>query len=787
MNKEVYNIVLIGAKSTGKTVYLTSLYLLPFIRVTDKESLKYLKPLKEQFKNREISATNAGYQELFFEYKKDKFNLRFQIDDYDGKFAEQFSSDENKLLKEKLKKNIKRAEGLLFFLPYEKNLDNQKIDNIREEVDLFIETIKELYPNKKEIPTPVVICVTKWDNSPNFKEINENEKAIEFLENNEILKNVKNKIENFFSNVKIIPISSFNNYNLEQPLEFCFYKTFKAWENRIEEIHNDEFKLLCFLRKIKDDIKFFKDGKYLNLYKTLENKIFKELFNEFKIAKNDKDFENINNKFKLENGEFIIDCLENVHNKEILEIENKLKKNKKRKNIIITVFAIILIFIILSLMIQQKEKKEKDILYTELKTVTKSDNPQKALKLVNEYILKFGKDKKVIEVENEAYKKCKADIDSKKEQLNNFNSLSKKIELANLIENEEKSCNINSFDITTLNKLNNNYHQVTDLINQISMDNIDEEVGTQILNLVNEFKNYLEYQTLYGLLNQKVEAIGDNLLTSNDATDIDNIQKLLNFISQLEINNSQLVEKLNNKYQELQNLLRYNSFKDDLRDKDFSDATQYIKKNYKSSYDSKQDEIQNILQNKFQIYISDIINSSPESINNEENLKILKQKIDAIEDVLDNKVDKINFTPELNNLADKYENMKKLYDKYNAPAIITSISFSANVENNEPLGFKCGGINSDDDIIININEYNYNYKNGSECNELTITWNNVRNEYSEGNYEIKVIEKDPVYDDVYGPKYIELTKDDIINLINGNFVDKNIGNGYSITFYGENE
>ena len=130
MSKAAYNIVLVGAKSTGKTVYLTALYLLPFIRVTDKETLEYLKPLKEQFEKRDIPATNAGYQELFFEYKRGDFNLRFQIDDYDGKFAEQFSSDENKELKKKLEDNIRGAEGMMFFLPYEEYLDLLKADNI---------------------------------------------------------------------------------------------------------------------------------------------------------------------------------------------------------------------------------------------------------------------------------------------------------------------------------------------------------------------------------------------------------------------------------------------------------------------------------------------------------------------------------------------------------------------------------------------------------------------------------------------------------------------------------
>ena len=790
MNKVAYNIVLIGAKSTGKTVYLTALYLLPFIRVTDEETLKYLKPLKQQFEKREIQATNAGYQELFFEYKKDDFNLRFQIDDYDGKFAEQFSSDENKELKKKLEKNIQKAEGMMFFLPYEENLDIQKAENIREEIDLFIEKVKELYPNRKELPIPVVIAVTKWDKSPDFKASNENEKAKEYIESNEILKNIKDKIENFFSNVTLIPVSSYKKYNLEKPLEFCFSKTFQEWEKRIEQLKNNKYKLLCFLNKIKDDIKFFKDGKYIKLYESLEKDIFEELFNKFKSAKNIDDFEKINNEYKLDNGEFIIDCLKKSHKAEILKLKENLLSNKKKQNIKIALIGVGVFVAIGAGIYIYQQNKNKNILYSEIVTNFKSGNFSNTLELIDKYKSKFGKGdknyKEVIKIENEVYSKCKNDTNEKLEKLKNLTSLNKQIEILNLIKKEAKSCNISLPNMANLNKLYEDYNMLLELINQISVDNMEDELISQIATLLTEIKNYDEYNNVYSLLNKKIESISEVLLNSNNAEDGDKILKLLNFISQLNINNPELVEKLNKKYSELKNILAYENFKDELDNLDYPQAIQYVSDNYQSVFDFKKNEINQILQNKLNTYVSNIIETAPTAINSESDLNALKQKIDAINNILNQTIEIINYSPTLDNpLQEKFNELKNLYNKYNGDATVRYIAFKADNEENEPLGFKCEslGINHDNNIILSIGYKTYRWDEGSNCSGLTISWN-VNDYYNEGNYDVTIIEKDTLSkDDVY-TSYVTLDRNDIINLINGETIDKSIGNGYHIIFGG---
>jgi len=582
MSKAAYNIVLIGAKSTGKTVYLTSLYFLPFIRITDKETLEYLKPLKEQFEKRDIPATNAGYQELFFEYKKGYFNLRFQIDDYDGKFAEQFSSKENEELKNKLEDNIKRAEGIMFFLPYEENLDMKKIENIREEIDLFIEKIKQIHPDKKDLPVPVVIAVTKWDNPSFFKQENEIEKAQEYIENNEILKNIKEKIETFFSNVTLIPISSYEKYNLEKPLEFCFSKTFETWEEIITN-KKDKKDLLCFLKSILDDIQHYKDGKYKKLYEEIEKEVFEELINKFENIASLEEFEELEKKYKIKDKN-IITCLLNEHIEKIEEIKSNLKELKKKYLIKRGLVAAIMVIVVGSGYYFYAQSKNKNILYTEIQTTYKAGNFAKSLSLIEKYKKKFSKDDKnykfVIKIENDIYKNCKNNINAKIEKLNKINSLEKQSILFENIKQEAFVCKLASPDLDIYKKYND-YKELLNYINNLIIENIDDTISMEITNKLNEIDSYEEYNKVLKLLNQKLNSIAQVLIESTNESDMDNIQKLLNFISQLGIENEELISKLQDKYNNFKIYSEYLAFKDNLETLDYPEAIRYLNENYK--------------------------------------------------------------------------------------------------------------------------------------------------------------------------------------------------------------
>jgi hypothetical protein len=154
--------------------------------------------------------------------------------------------------------------------------------------------------------------------------------------------------------------------------------------------------------------------------------------------------------------------------------------------------------------------------------------------------------------------------------------------------------------------------------------------------------------------------------------------------------------------------------------------------------------------------------------------------MDTINTYLNREIDILSFTPTLNDTLRQQLNEKEdLLNKYSGGVTIKYVAFKADNENNDPLGFKCGGWNSDDDIELQIGEYHYSYKNGAICNELTIAWSNVYDYYNEGYYEVIAKEVDPIDDDIYNGNF-ELSRDDIIDLINGKEISKDIGNGYYI-------
>jgi hypothetical protein len=159
----------------------------------------------------------------------------------------------------------------------------------------------------------------------------------------------------------------------------------------------------------------------------------------------------------------------------------------------------------------------------------------------------------------------------------------------------------------------------------------------------------------------------------------------------------------------------------------------------------------------------------------------LKQKIDIIDDYLNKEIDVLYFTPTLGNtLRQQFTDKKDLLNKYSADVVIKYVAFRADNENNEPLGFKCESWDSDDDIELQIGNHHYSYKNSAICNGLTISWNNINDYYNEGYYHIIVEEVDTISSNEKYEKDFELSRDDIIDLINGKEISKDIGNGYYI-------
>ena len=306
------NFVLIGAKHTGKSVYLSALLRHESVSALDTFTKEYLVETGAKLASGELlKATSGQLIPLRFSYKKENYYVEFSIEDFDGHFIETLSQDIETTQKERdtIRKNIKEAEGLLFVFPFEEGymIDGQEesINRFQAEIDTFIQLVREIYPDHKDLPIPVVIAISKWDRSPNYRHTDEDEKAIEFIERNSQFLASKRQIETYFSNVVVMPISAygetedgfkpikgkFNPYNVTRPIDYFLERTFYAFEEKAKKLveEGDHFKLFDFLCAVYYDSRFYKigsDGKgeLIKLYEETESICANELLKNLKGA-----------------------------------------------------------------------------------------------------------------------------------------------------------------------------------------------------------------------------------------------------------------------------------------------------------------------------------------------------------------------------------------------------------------------------------------------------------------------------------------------------------------------
>jgi hypothetical protein len=213
MSDGVINFVIIGAKNSGKTVFLSTLFGQEnAFASADKKTKEYLEAnWKKIKKGKTPSATSGLIRRLDFQYKSKDHAVHFSIDDYDGYFAETLSDADEHTQEDRdtLKKNIKKASGLMFLFPYERKHDEESLERFLYETDTFIQLIREIYPDRKDLPIPTVIAVSKWDQSRYFKKADEQQRAAEYIESVEAYRIAGAKIKTYFADVTVMPVSSF--------------------------------------------------------------------------------------------------------------------------------------------------------------------------------------------------------------------------------------------------------------------------------------------------------------------------------------------------------------------------------------------------------------------------------------------------------------------------------------------------------------------------------------------------------------------------------------------------
>ena len=403
MNEKLHgniNFILVGARATGKSVYLTSLYTYSkYLTAQDKETIDYLKPKATKLEKKQVlSATSGSLTKLIFNYKDKNITTSIEIDDVDGYFVETLSEEDKHTQSErnKLIKNLKLSEGIIFFFPYQKdNMNEKSIKEFNYQIDTVISKLKMVYKNKSSLPIPVTIAISKWDESNDYQTENEDKKVLEYINNNKILKLAKAKIDNHFKYIQIIPISStgknFSNepYNIDEPIIFFIEHTYKTWEEEINKLNDKREEQLIYLHKIVIDLESYKNAKYHTLYEKLEKEYASKLFNRVESIKNIKDYNSFYEKEKK-----IINALCKKNKEKILNFGKKLKVTRKVKQfsgVSISLMAIGAIVLVIGAWNANKLLTKSEVnLYNDILVEYKTHNYKRAIDDIDDYLVAYS-------------------------------------------------------------------------------------------------------------------------------------------------------------------------------------------------------------------------------------------------------------------------------------------------------------------------------------------------------------------------------------------------------------
>lgn len=700
------NFVLVGARATGKTVYLASLYLhSKCITAKDVKSIEYLKPLADTLgKGTYPSATSGSLYEMKFNYKDKNFNSDIQIDDVDGYFIETLSQEDKhtQVERDTFIRNVELSEGIIFFFPYQELFDEERIKEFNYQIDTIVSKLKKIYIKRDSIPIPTVIALSKWDDSPYYKSSEEDEKVVEYIESKKFLRLAKEKIESNFSQLKLIPISAtgpnmnqLEPYNIEKPLEFFLKKTYANWIKKIESLNEDKEAQLIFLSKIHFDMRLY--AKYDKLYHSLEQEYSAKLFKELENVKTLKAYR----AFEKKNIKLINALLSENKNK-FLDIEKNLTSKRRVKRVSSSFIVVLVITLLVLGTLAWNEKtfliKNETELFSDIETQFKTNNYDDALDNIRDYQRTYS-------------------------DTINLKHKSRVIEIKSIIEK-----------------------------NQIVMK------AKQIV---------------------------------NDATfnNISKIEEILTLFLEMGIDKPVLQKALSKRKKELIIEEEYRTFKDTIENSNFTDAITHIEMHFKEAYSKDSySSIQKALDTKFNHEVEKLLKSISNitDIDEYNNLRQKRKKISELQK--NNEVKKINYIPSFfSENKTEIDEKKKLEKSYTDVLLKDGVknikvSFGAIREENEPLGFKCGG---EDEIILQIETQIYHFDKSISCNNRKISFEISTQIFKKGRYSVKVIEEDLTDNDHYDNGSFSLTDNDLIKLHNGNeVIKKDIGSGYFVELEG---
>lgn len=757
--KEVLNFVLVGAKQTGKTVYLSTLYgAESSITTTNKPTKTYLQEQWNHLKEGNTpSATSARLILLDLVYKSKDYNVPFRIDDYDGYFAESLSDDDPATQKDRdlLKNNIKEAEGLLLFFPYEETLDVKSIERFRHEINTFITLVRQVFPNKNDLPIPVVIAVSKWDRSPYFKTSNEIEKAVEYINSVEPYSAAMEMVENYFANVLTIPFSSFGvsndgmlpikgkiePHNITTSLDFFLEHFFSVFEQRVAILQkeNDLPRLFQFLFQWMHVVKFHDNERFKRLFDDVTKQYKDEILSQLRNAQSKEDQKEILEKHRS----FLQNSGNTMLEKEIRAELSRTGRAKRKKLISYAFIVIVLVGGLCFGIFEFLQYRSKTDLFIKIRGATNvppheridiADEYLSKFSLAAEYLPKFRAEKAEVEqFQAEAWKQARQLLADRYEavrnselteenfraieELNRDALLYPKLDLANNIRDFamdfEERFNRKKEDLrkrkeaitagkNLLEILTAELEDVSDTIAALRMHEDDEEVAA-LIKLLERKRRELEIKEIRQAIVNELKSLKDEKVKALDISEIIQRNRIVDFSQE---QRKSLTKLIHDKFKEMD-----------------SKAIKALKGKYESKDEIKKDKdkIEAIKDHRLEIrLLDDYRYVRSDSLIKE--LKKAKNGLKQYQDALDNGID-------------------------------VQVSFIAESEDNKPLGFKCSGI-SNEDIVLEIESKNdkweFHYKKHSgECSidgsKQVMTWQKHMCLQQGKYFKVIVIEMDALF------------------------------------------
>ncbi|MFX4229998.1 hypothetical protein ACOL3I_00740 [Aliarcobacter butzleri] len=690
MNFNNINLVLVGAKNSGKTYYLSKLSE-KLISVND-ETTQYINTIKKDIeKSGQTKATSSSWHELSFKYNHEKHgNINFTIDDYDGNLTETMSNNEEKESKERLKDSVGQSKGCIFFIPYEKTIE--RLNQFSDEIDSFI--ISAQFSKQNKSPIPACMVVTKWDDSDFFKKENEIEEAEKYLQDNKNLEVIYNKIKDYFQNYKIMVLSSTKSYKVYEPIDFCFEKTFEQWYKRAKE-YKEESKwenLFEYLQYRWNDIEKCKSYDFKAIYENAEKEFIKILNEQIQKATSLKKKEEISNKYKEFN--FNINKDENEILKQLeqdIKNEKSIIEDKKLKNKIITILTIVVCIAIYFIYNQNSEYEEK---YKNIIMAYEKDRSYKDIKPLIDDFKSFdafiifnmqNKKDKIYQIEINLKNKESKKIEEI-EQDNVINDTQKKVLLQQEIVHSETS--IKKLEAAEKEKYKDKLRTDINDCLQISCIENNQSSLNKIENYIHqidgEFQDDYELKSLKSKLYQRQEKIEKEIIRKGFVAEINNflkfnlenndetIEKIGNYDHQIEskFEDDRELKSLKSELSQKKEYVEKEIFKNEvdkfLKDSNFENRDETIEKieNYVHQIESKFEnnyELKN-LKSKLSQKRKHIINNWKTSV--EECLKIDSNCDENEIDELKKQLFSIN-DDEINDIKNSLENKKKFLSLYN--------------------------------------------------------------------------------------------------------------------------